>query len=283
MLEIWRDLTGHLLYMMKKPYEMENFIEMLYGIGIYEDRKTRISSPELAKDLIEGILLKIKDKTDFDVSYLYLLCDSTEDFIRGNIVLLYMMHCMLCSKDKTADSIEFLVETMVASGKEHMFRMTITSDGNENDDALGNWKYRLGDEIGLNGMYEQEKYIYDQDPFKNNDEDVLETFYSKFTSEYMIESLVKIINVSKDKIEKAKLLLESEAKDMESKERMFDFEDNKAVEDFKPKSIKPDGVKEILLKMNILKRKKETEEEKHDDDGYFLNPLRRLWNMVRLW
>jgi len=182
--------------------------------------------------------------------------------IYGKVPVLNGVYSALYFK-KDPDSFKLFVENRIASEKEYIFKITVTpSRSGENVQVLNHWGDKLGEEVGLSEEYLSGGEMLEQDPFRDNDGNALHAFYSRFTMNHMIKSLVSAINDSTKRFDEACGLLDKyvnwNAKDnMENREYMFEFKDRDSLEAFIPEGIGYGGVETILLDMGILRRRVE--------------------------
>ena len=153
--------------------------------------------PEHIKDLLEAIFLKIEEQITQKrsvVASLYDIGEAADLPPYGQRMALSMIYFALYQKNDTEGSFKDFIKNQIIDLKERVFRTAATlGKGDRNIPSYA--RYNLRNRLGLDIQYKRKTSVFDENPLRNSDCDVLEAFCVKFTPEYVIGELVKEINI----------------------------------------------------------------------------------------
>ncbi|KAM0679722.1 hypothetical protein GINT2_002132 [Glugoides intestinalis] len=210
------------------------------------------------KDLLEYIFKKLRDLIPIDPdgvrSYLTLLAYQMLFCQTGKKEALDHIYAILSSTRDFNNIIGF-IEHQIAVYKDMIFTKTVSVNSPQNVHVVNHWRNKMKKKLGLRIEYKDTIGTMLQDTFRNSDGNMLQSFYEKFTPQVMIDVLKASINQKEQWVIAATAFLMEKDEDM--LKEYFEFveeEVGNGITDFLTTAIKSEGVEQILLKLNILKR-----------------------------
>lgn len=235
---------------------MDTYLNVLFSRVDVPDKL--LAEYSTTKDLLEYIFKKLKA-----------LIPTDPDGVRSYLTILahHMLFCQTGKKEgldhlyailsgtKDFNNIIGFIEHQIAVYKDMVFTETVTFNCPQNVHIVNHWRNKMKKKLGLRIEYTDRIGTMFQDMFRNCDGNMLQAFYENFTPEFMIEVLKKAINEKEQWLTAVTALLMG--KDENSLKEYFEFSEKdlgEGITDSVTKEIKSEGVEQILLDLNILKR-----------------------------
>ena len=226
------------------------------------------------KNLVEAVLVRLDEKSREgdninEIKACILILSDAIRVCHGGQMAGFLEVFTSLYRKPTGNSLESFIEGRIAEMKRKVFmEITTPSDNMQNVHIQRHWEYELRDELGFNIQYKDRLYRpWNDNKFGGQPGNVLDAFFRKFTPDYVIGKLTEEINNEDGddmKRLKAQLGMNTglvglcagellhEDSSAEEIKRVFVCDNDDMAEYRTFTKIKEDGVKKLLIKMEIL-------------------------------